>query len=223
MFCLLEIYSSREITESFQINKYKVFLVWRTISNKLLHERNILKTAVQCQDKINALKRTYYKKRKANDKTWIFWQLLDRILSNNQLHPTPALTTNNKSSSDGNGSSEEIEEDYEDCVVSYDEKEEEEVWTNDESQLFLNILLLPDNQEIILNNDGNEDFWRKISGSLKLINVNKHHTQCLEQIRKLKNTYEKYMKLMQNGLTPKWFLWQLVDKLFSPEIVNNEK
>lgn len=199
-----------------------MFLVWRTISNKLLDERNILKTAVQCQDKINALKRNYYKKRKSNDKTWIFWEFLDTILSKNQLIPAPALTTNNKSSSDGNGSTEDIEVDYEDCAVSY-EKQEEEVWTNDESQLFLNILLLPDNQERILNNDGNEDFWRKISGSLKLVNVNKHHTECLEQIRKLKNTYEKYIKLMQNGLTPKWFLWQLVNDLFSPEIVDKEK
>lgn len=219
MFCLLEIYSSSEITESFQINKYKVFLVWRTISNKILHNINIFKTAVQCQDKINALKRTYYKKRKTNDKTWIFWPFLDKVLSKNELIPAPTLTTNNKSSSDGNGSTDDLEEDYEDCV----EKDEEEVWTNDESQLFLNILLLPDNQERILNNDGDEDFWSKISESLKLVNVKKNHTQCLEQIRKLKNTYEKYKKLMQNGLTPKWFLWQLVDNLFSPEIVNNEK
>lgn len=218
MFSLLEIYSSSEITEFFQLNKYKVFLVWRAISNKLLHERNILKSAVQCQDKIKALKRIYYKKRKINDETWIFWNILDEILSK-QLIPAQSLNSNNKSSSDGNGSTEDIDEDYQDCVINYDK---EDIWTNDECKLFLNILLLPDNQKEILSDIGNDDFWKMISGRLKLVNVTKSHIQCIEQIKGLKNTYEKYIELLENGLTPKWVLWQLVDSLFSPAFVEQK-
>lgn len=174
------------------------------------------------------MKRTYFKKRKINDESWKFWNVLDDIFSKNQLIPVQALTTVDKSSSDGNVSTEDIEEVYK---VIY-EKEEESIWTNDESKLFLNILLTPENQEKILTNDGTVEFWRRISESLKMVNVNKSYTQCIEQIRKLKNTYEKYIQLMENGLTPKWFLWNLVDNLFSPIVeqtdmddsdLNNEK
>lgn len=190
-----------------------MFLVWRAISNKLLHEKNILKTAVQCQDKINALKRTYFKKRKTNDDSWKFFNVLDQILCKNQI-PVQALPTATKSSSDGNCSTEDVEEDYQYEVIY--EKDEESIWTNDESKIFLIILLLPENQEKILNNDGTDEFWKKISESLKIVHVNKTHLQCMDQIWKLNNTYEKYIKLMENGLTPKWFLWKLVDSLFSP-------
>lgn len=207
VFSLLEIYSSSEITESFQLNKYKVFLVWRTISNKLLNEKNILKTAVQCQDKINALKRIYYRKRKINDQTWIFWESLDNILGKNQLIPVPSLNLKEKSSSDGNGST------GEDCDGN--------LWTIDENKLFLNILLIPDYQKQFLIDGGDINFWKKVCDSLKLVNVRKSHTQCVDQIRGLQIEYEKNNKLMENGLTPKWCLWQLVDNLYATGI--NEK
>lgn len=205
MFSLLEIYSSSEITESFQLNKYKVFLVWRAISNKLLNEKNILKTAVQCQDKINALKRIYYKKRKLNDQTWIFWELLDNILSKNQLIPVPTLNSNHKSASDGNGSTEE------ECDGN--------LWTIEENKLFLNILLIPDYKIQLLKDGASVNFWKKVCDSLKLVNIRKSHTQCMEQIRGLKTEYEKNIKLMENSLTPKWCLYQLVDNLYGTDTI----